>query len=176
MHRIGPTPKEAPVCPADLERARVLADVDAYALRQMRAVVRAVLDKAKLGDKTCAELALKYLYQPMRQQESERIARTPQPVGVNIVKALILMSETALDGKGSCPELTPPEPGRDVPQLPDSTSPSPVALAGPEPNRECQICGSPYFSNQPASRYCYRCKKERSMSRLLASKRKYRDQ
>jgi hypothetical protein len=151
------------VNPIDTERSGLLAETDTLALKSLKAVAKAVIDKAKLGDKTCAELFFKYLHAPIRQEHSERIAHIPQPVGVNVQTELMVIRTNCGLSEPPATELTQPEAAASTPQLPETTT---KAL-----NRTCP-CGIQFWSNQPLAKYCAECKKSKSLARLLASKQK----
>lgn len=183
----------------DLERARLIEETDAYALKSLKAVAKAVIEKAKAGDKTCAELYFKYLANPIRQEHGEQAARKPSPTPPIIRAQMFLMFShdardrielTERDYKELNPDYQRRLEGRvkflelpaESPQEPPAGAVAQLTAniasrtagdsATPAPNRECP-CGRHFYSNQPLAKYCADCKKQRSMARLVAHKRNH---
>ncbi len=68
----------------DTARRQRFDEVDDFAVRNAMAVARAVVTKAKAGDKTCMELYYKYLQNPLREHLHERQHDTSKPLPLTI--------------------------------------------------------------------------------------------
>jgi len=170
----------------DAEEITAIATAENDVIRSYHAILKALCEKAKAGDKTASELLLKYVIVPRKEKiaEQARATRAPMPLVVRL--QLAGMSQRL--GVQSSVSLTQEEfdslPAERQKQLADVVHVTPVAdatvvateqhAAQPrEPNAHCIDCGSDFWSPQPkTAKRCPGCKKTRSMARLMATKQR----
>jgi hypothetical protein len=164
MRKMLPSPAKSSLIAADDATLHRIQSAEQFAIENYPRVVKALTMKAREGNLTAIELLQKEIIRPYREQAMERIERRPSPVPVNIEKALMVIRTNC-----GLPEPPPAE----VPQVeaPTSMPKLPETVTTNAPNHTCP-CGTEFWSNQPQARWCDRCKRERSMARLLASKQK----
>jgi hypothetical protein len=171
-------PRQLPAPLADPERFRYLEAGDDYARQHFKDVVKAITDEARKGNKTCQELYMKYLAQPMREERKEAVQRASAsarqlPPVLNIALVRLSGNLGLKPPQSKVIDVSPSEPAAlPVADGTESSAATAPVLSPDDPHvKKCETCGQLFRTSQPRSaKFCVECRKARSLKKLLDRK------